>query len=213
VPHNNQAFERFTESGPIALLPMSGNRCSLVWTVNTGDDAAVLELTDNDFLYALGDAFGYRLGRFTRVGRRSAFALRLTQSSQLTADRVAMIGNAAHALHPVAGQGLNLALRDIAELAEQVASAIENDEDIGSLGVLNAYASLRKKDTARTIQYTDSLVTLFSNDGFLLGHARALGLSLVDRLSPLRRVLAKQSMGLASCSSRLSRGLPLKESV
>ena len=202
VPHENKAFERFTEQGPIALLPMSDNRCSLVWTLEASNYQSVLDLDDDAFLKALGDAFGYRLGRFTRVGRRSSFPLALTQSSKLTSDRLAIIGNAAHALHPVAGQGLNLALRDIADLAEQIASAARDQEDVGSIELLNAYAAIRQKDTMRTIQYTDSLVKLFSNQNFLLGHARAAGLTIVDRLVPLRTLLAKQSMGLTSQPSR-----------
>ena len=213
IPHNNKAFERFTEQGPIALLPMSENRCSLVWTLTADNYQTVLDLSDGGFLAALGDAFGYRLGRFTKVGRRSSFALKLTQSEKLTATRLAIIGNAAHSLHPVAGQGLNLALRDIADLAEQVADAVANGKDIGSTGLLTAYAEARQKDTSRTIQYTDSLVKVFSNENLLLGHARAVGLTIVDRLKPLRTLLAKQSMGLANRQSRLSRGLPLlKES-
>jgi len=209
IRHDNRAFERFTEQGPIALLPMSGNRCSLVWTLAADQYQAILDLSDDDFLAALGDAFGYRLGRFTRVGRCSSFPLHLTKSDELTASRVAIIGNAAHSLHPVAGQGLNLALRDIADLAGLIAESLSQYEDIGSAKLLTAYAALRDKDTSRTIQYTDSLVKVFSNDSFLLSHARAIGLTAVDRLPPLRTVLAKQSMGLASRQSRLARGLPL----
>ena len=211
ITHDNRAFERFTEQGPIALLPMSGNRCSLVWTLAADQYQAMLDLSDDDFLATLGDAFGYRLGRFTRVGRRSSFPLYLTKSDELIASRVAIIGNAAHSLHPVAGQGLNLALRDIADLAGLIAESLNKDGDIGSSELLTAYAALRDKDTSRTIQYTDSLVKVFSNDNFLLGHARAIGLTAVDRLPPLRTVLAKQSMGLASRQSRLSRGLPLRK--
>lgn len=213
-PHENKAFERFTEQGPIALLPMSDNRCSLVWTLASENYQAVLDLSDEAFLIALGDAFGYRLGRFTKVGSRSSYPLTLTQSEQLTTSRVAIIGNAAHSLHPVAGQGLNLALRDIADLAEQVATAVKSGGDVGLDVLLTAYAAMRQKDTTRTIQYTDSLVKLFSNQHFLLGHARAAGLTIVDRLPLLRTVLAKQSMGLANRQSRLARGLPLfKEQV
>ena len=213
-PHNNQAFERFTEQGPIALLPMSKNRSSLVWTLTNDNHQAILDLDDVAFLKALGDAFGYRLGRFTKVGERSSFPLKLTTANELVAPRVAIVGNAAHALHPVAGQGLNLALRDIAELAEQVALALDSDQDIGSMSVLHEYAEQRKSDTQTTVRYTDSLVKLFSNDDFLLGHARAVGLMAVDRLPLFRQLLAKQSMGLAHRTSRLSRGLPLlKESL
>ena len=213
-PHKNQAFERFTEQGPIALLPMSKNRSSLVWTLSADNYQAILDLDDASFLRALGEAFGYRLGRFTKVGERSAFPLKLTTASHLVAPRVAIVGNAAHALHPVAGQGLNLALRDIADLAEQIAQALNNDQDIGSMSVLHEYAEQRQSDTHTTVRYTDSLVKLFSNDNFLLGHARAVGLMAVDRLPIFRQLLAKQSMGLAHRKSRLSRGLPLlKESL
>jgi len=208
-PHNNQAFERFTDQGPIALLPMSKNRSSLVWTLTADNYQAVLDLDDESFLKALGEAFGYRLGRFTKVGERSAFPLKLTTANELIAPRVAIVGNAAHALHPVAGQGLNLALRDIADLAEQVSQALENGQDIGSMNVLHDYAELRQSDTQTTVRYTDSLVKLFSNDNFFLGHARAVGLMAVDRLPLFRQVLAKQSMGLSHRKSRLSRGLPL----
>ena len=211
VPHENRAFERFTDQGPIALLPMAGNRCSLVWTLKTDAYQAVMDFSDAEFLAALGDAFGYRLGRFTRVGTRSVYPLKLTESSDFITDRVAVIGNAAHSLHPVAGQGLNLALRDIADLAEQLSLAVNADADLGSQLVLQAYLQARKNDTARTIKYTDSLVKIFSNQQFLLGHARALGLTLVDRVFPLRTILAEQSMGLLSRRSRLARGLPLQK--
>ena len=208
-PHNNQAFERFTEQGPIALLPMSENRSSLVWTLNTENYEVVMAYSDAEFLKALGEAFGYRLGRFTKAGERSVFPLKLTTAAKFTSGRIAVIGNAAHALHPVAGQGLNLALRDIADLAEQIAEAVQSSEDIGGHNLLNNYEAQRKGDTSRTIRYTDSLVKLFSNDQFLLGHARAVGLMMVDRLPPFRRLLAKQSMGMTHRQSRLSRGLPL----
>ena len=214
LAHDNQAFERFTPEGPIALLPMSDQRCSLVWTTSADNYQSILDLNDDDFLSKLGDAFGYRLGRFVKVGRRGSFPLKLTTSDELTGPRLAIIGNAAHSLHPVAGQGLNLALRDIADLAEQVVKALGDEQDIGAVAVLAEYALARDKDTARTIQYTDSLVKIFSNEYFLLGHARAASLTLVDRLLPLRTQLARQSMGLKSRSSRLSRGLPLlKEPV
>jgi len=208
-PHQNQAFERFTKQGPIALLPMSEGRSSLVWTLHRDCYQQVMDLSESEFLKALGEAFGYRLGRFTKAGVRSAFPLQLTQAKQLTTGRAAVIGNAAHALHPVAGQGLNLALRDIADLAEQVAMAAEAGTDTGSPALLNVYEAQRSADTQRTVQYTHSLVKLFSNEQAALGHARAAGLMLVDRVPFLRNKLARQSMGLGSCHSRLARGLPL----
>jgi 2-octaprenyl-6-methoxyphenol hydroxylase len=210
-PHKNQAFERFTDTGPIALLPLSDNRCSLVWTHDTqqgtGDLDDTLSLDDAAFLEKLGKAFGYRLGRFTKVGKRSSFPLSLVVAQKNTAPRTVIVGNASHTMHPVAGQGLNLALRDIAELADLIA---ENRHDAGSESLLQAYEEKRKGDLKTTIRYTDSLVRLFSNDNLLLGHARAAGLLAVDRFAPLRKWITRQSMGINYRQSRLARGLSLR---
>ena len=213
--HNNQAFERFTDDGPIALLPLSDNRCSLVWTHNTKngneDLEATLALDDKAFLKKLGKAFGYRLGRFTKVGKRSSYPLALVTSQQNIATRTAIIGNASHTMHPVAGQGLNLALRDIAVLADLIAAFSSNgaDVDMGNNELLQRYDEQRQGDVKTTVRYTDSLVRLFSNDNFLLGHARAGGLMAVDRISPLRNWVTHQSMGINYRQSRLARGLGL----
>ncbi len=210
-PHNNQAFERFTDTGPIALLPLSDNRCSLVWTHDTknGTDDLnhTLSLNDDAFLQKLGKKFGYRLGRFTKVGKRSSYPLSLVTAEKNTAARTVIIGNASHTMHPVAGQGLNLALRDIADLADLIA---ENQHDVGSESLLQAYDEKRKGDLKTTIRYTDSLVRLFSNDNFFLGHARAGGLLAVDRFSPMRKWITRQSMGIKYRQSRLARGLALR---
>ena len=220
-PHAGQAFERFTENGPIALLPMTGNRSSLVWTHKTdnGTDAldAVMALNDAEFLKQLDDAFGYRLGKFTKVGKRSAYPLSLVTSDKNTAYRTLIIGNASHTLHPVAGQGLNLALRDVAVLSDLLAALLSDQDQlkdqqkIKSIAeLLVVYEELREKDLKNTIKYTDSLVRLFSNDNMLLGHARAGGLLAVDRISPMRKWLSRQSMGINHRQSRLARGLPLR---
>lgn len=216
-PHGNEAFERFTEKGPIALLPLSDNRCSLVWTHDTKDNTKDLDetmaLDDAAFLVKLGEEFGYRLGRFTKVGKRSTFPLALVTSEKNTATRTVIIGNASHTMHPVAGQGLNLAMRDIAVLADLIANNLSteaNDNDIGSDELLKAYEAQRAGDVKTTVRYTDSLVRLFSNDNFLLGHARAGGLLAVDRLSPLRKLFTRQSMGVNYRQSRLARGLRLR---
>lgn len=211
-PHENQAFERFTETGPIALLPLSDNRCSLVWTHDTSqgnvDLDATLALDDQAFLKKLGAEFGYRLGRFTKVGKRSSYPLALVTSNRNTAARTVIIGNASHTMHPVAGQGLNLALRDIAVLAELICQY--HSDDLGSEKLLEDYEALRKADLKTTVRYTDSLVRLFSNDSFLLGHARAGGLMTVDRIAPLRKWITRQSMGINYRQSRLARGLGLR---
>ncbi len=212
--HQNQAFERFTETGPIALLPLSDDRCSLVWTHDTSQGSeqldATLALDDEAFLKKLGDEFGYRLGRFTKVGKRSSYPLALVTSMQNTAARTVIIGNASHTMHPVAGQGLNLALRDIAVLAELICQY--QSTDLGSEQLLEDYESLRKGDLKTTVRYTDSLVRLFSNDNFLLGHARAGGLMTIDRIAPLRKWITRQSMGVNYRQSRLARGLALRNS-
>lgn len=210
-PHENQAFERFTDTGPIALLPLSDGRCSLVWTQDTkngtDDVDATVALDDAAFLKKLGDEFGYRLGRFTKVGKRSTFPLALVTSEKNTAPRTVVIGNASHTMHPVAGQGLNLALRDIVVLADLIAEYVG---DVGSNDLLENYETQRAGDLKNTVRYTDTLVRLFSNDNFLLGHVRAGGLLAVDRVGPLRKLFTRQSMGINYRQSRLARGLNLK---
>ena len=212
-PHNNEAFERFTDTGPIALLPLSDNRCSLVWTHDTQQGSSIVEqtmaLSDADFLDKLGKEFGYRLGRFTKVGKRSSFPLALVTAEKNTAKRTVVIGNAAHTMHPVAGQGLNLALRDVAVLADLIARY--GNDDAGSDALLEAYEAQRAEDLKNTVRYTDSLVRLFSNDNFLLGHARAGALLAVDRFAPLRKLFTTQSMGINHRQSRLARGLALRK--
>ncbi len=206
-PHQYRAFERFTANGPIALLPLSDNRCSLVWTHTPEGAEQTLQYSDKAFLQALQQAFGYHLGRFVKTGKRTAFPLVLSKAQSVISTRTVLIGNAAQTLHPVAGQGLNLGLRDIAQLAELLASG---ELEPGSTAMLQQYARARQPDRETVIRYTDSLVKLFSNDSSWLGHGRACGLMLVDRLSPLRRLLTRQSMGFRHRKTRLGRGLPLQ---
>ena len=214
-PHQGQAFERFTEHGPIALLPMTANRSSLVWTHNTeagsAEIDAILSLDDKTFLKQLDEAFGYRLGKFTKVGKRSSYPLSLVTSDKNSAFRTVIIGNASHTLHPVAGQGLNLALRDVAVLSDLVTDLYAKDKSPHSIAeLLVSYEESRAADLNNTIRYTDSLVRLFSNDNRVLGHARAGGLMAVDRISPVRKWISKQSMGINHRQSRLARGLGLR---
>ncbi|MGB1008975.1 MAG: 2-octaprenyl-6-methoxyphenyl hydroxylase [Thiolinea sp.] len=195
-PHNNVAYERFTRSGPLALLPLSRNRYSLVWTRRADETEATLQLGDTEFLQQLQSAFGYRQGRFIKTGRRSTYPLKLVKSQQENRGRAVVIGNASHTLHPVAGQGLNLALRDVAVMAELLRKAVNSGADIGSADLLDEYTRLRATDYQRVVNYTDGLVKLFSSDIPGLGHLRAGGLLAVDRIEALRKQLAKQSMGL-----------------
>jgi len=204
--HQHCAYERFTDTGPIALLPMSDNRCSLVWTVKSGDDAALLALSEQDFLTQLQDRFGYRLGKLIQVGQRHSYPLRLVQADQPVQHRVVLIGNAAHSLHPIAGQGFNLGLRDVAVLADLVASA---EHDCGDAHVLFDYKQWRLDDQDDVISATNNLVTLFSNNNPLLGHLRGASLSLMESLPPLKHWLAAKSMGLGRKQPRLGRGISL----
>ena len=209
-PHHNWAYERFTDNGPLALLPLptqnNQQRLSLVWTHKTENVAATIKLDDEAFLNKLQHRFGYRLGRFIKVGKRSAYPLSLIKSEQDIAQRTVLIGNASHQLHPVAGQGLNLGLRDVAVLADLLAN---NTGDCGDAALLKTYQQQRLPDYNRVITYTNSLVHIFSNDFSPLAHLRAAGLLLVDRIPKLRQVLAQQSMGLKYRQSRLARGLSL----
>lgn len=209
-PHRNTAYERFTPQGPLALLPLTQGRYSLVWTHANAAVEASMALTDADFLRKLQAEFGYRQGTFTKVGQRATYPLVLQKAEREVAGRAVLIGNASHALHPVAGQGLNLGLRDVATLADLLATAARTGEDAGNASLLQTYAAQRQADYAQVIPYTDSLVKLFSNDFAPLAHARAAGLLAVDRLPVLRHWLARQSMGLRQSQARLARGLSLQ---
>ena len=207
--HHNIAYERFTDSGPLALLPMRDNRCAVVWSLLPERVEALRALTDAQFLEALQECFGTRLGRFQKVGKRIAYPLALTKVREHVRPRLVLIGNAAHTVHPVAGQGFNLGLRDVAALAQVLAEAQQQGEDLGDLKVLQRYLDWRRRDNFAVSAFTDGLVRLFSNDFLPLSLARNLGLVAVDLLPPLKRRLLRLSMGLAGRLPRLARGLPL----
>ncbi len=207
--HRNVAYERFTDTGPLALLPMTEGRCSLVWTARDEQVPGLLELGDRAFLQRLQERFGNRLGGFRTIGRRVAYPLSLMHVRERVRQRLAIVGNAAHLLHPVAGQGFNLGLRDVAVLAEVLSGARRNGEDPGDLSVLKRYSDARRGDYLRTTSFTDGLVRTFSNNFFPLTLLRDAGLVALDILPPLKHLLARQAMGLNGRLSRLERGLPL----
>jgi len=207
--HNNVAYERFTETGPLAFLPMTQNRCSVVWTVSPEQADYLYALDESDFTSQLQQRFGFRLGQIKKVGKRQIYPLFLQSATQMAQGRVAIIGNAAHSVHPVAGQGFNLALRDVALLAELIVDKRRANEDIGSPVMLQQYAALREDDIKRVYGFTDVLVRTFSNSIAPVAHARSLGLLMVDLCPDLKHQLAIQSMGLGGRLSRLNRGLPL----
>lgn len=208
-PHGHVAYERFTDTGPLALLPMADDRCALVWTVVDDQVEAALALDDASFLHRLQERFGDRLGRFQRVGKRSAYPLSLVRARKQTKERVVVIGNAAHSLHPIAGQGFNLGLRDVAVLAQVLVDAHRADRDMGRAAVLDEYARWRLGDQRRITTFTDGLVRVFSNSFKPLAFARNLGLVALDLLPPAKHGLARLTMGLAGRQPRLTRGLPL----
>lgn len=209
LPHANVAYERFTGEGPVALLPMSDNRCAAVCTVDDRAVPAVMALDDAGFLALLSERFGDRLGPFLRVGRRQAYPLFLLKSRAHVRSRAAIIGNAAHTLHPIAGQGFNLGVRDVAALAEVIAEARRAGEDIGALAVLRRYADWRRWDQRRTIAFTDALNRLFGNPLGPARTARNLGLLAFDLCPPVKHWFARQTMGLDGRLPKLARGLAL----
>jgi 2-octaprenyl-6-methoxyphenol hydroxylase len=206
--HDYTAYERFTPTGPLAVLPIGEGRSSVVWTLAPEAAKRALGLDDAAFLSELQGVFGLRLGRFTRIGRRQAYPLALTQAARLTAPRAVILGNAAQSLHPVAGQGFNLALRDVAMLAELLADA--KDADPGAPGLLARYADWRAPDRGAVVRFTDSLVRGFGVDLAPLRQARGHGLFLFDLLRPVKHEFARRTMGLAGRQPRLVRGLPLE---
>ena len=208
-PHNNIAYERFTAQGPLALLPMQDQRCSLVWTRQSDNVESIVAMSDEEFLQQLQAEFGMRLGQFTQVGKRSTYPLKLIKVSAQVKKRVALIGNAAHTLHPIAGQGFNLGMRDVAALAQIIVDETNAERDIGLLRVLQPYQQWRQQDHQRIISFTDNLVKIFSNRFAPLALARNLGLVATDVLPPLKHLLAEHTMGMAGRLPKLARGLSL----
>lgn len=208
--HQHVAYERFTDSGPLAFLPLGSGRCAVVWTVWAEEAPEILGLDDAAFLARLQALFGQRLGTLLQAGRRSAYPLELVTAEQQTGGRFVVLGNAAHSLHPVGGQGFNLALRDVAVLAELLATARHTRGDPGDPALLERYEEWRHADQTRSVDITDGLVRLFTNPLLPVRAARGAGLVALDLLPLAKEALARQTMGLAGRVPRLSRGLPLE---
>jgi len=199
------AFERFTATGPLALLPLADGAYTVVWTLSPEAAQAMCSCDAAEFCRALQRSFGWRAGQVREVGKRASYPLSLVRAQELTAGRVALIGNAAQALHPVAAQGFNLGLRDAATLSELIAM----EEDPGAPAVLDQFAQRRKSDRGGMIAFTDQLVKLFSARRGAAIAARNLGLLLFDLNAPAKRALSRLSWGFGGALPRLSRGLPL----
>ena len=194
LPHNNIAYERFTGNGPIALLPNGQRDFSLVWTGKKELIAPLLTLNDAEFLEKFHQQFGDRVGKFLSVEKRICFPLKMSQLSVTDMEHIVVIGNAAQTMHPVAGQGFNVGLRDAESLAQYI---IKNgDTDLGSAEMLDAYISSRKRDTKGGLMFTDFLVNVFSNDILGVSGLRATGLGLLDVVTPIKRhLVSKMSFG------------------
>ncbi len=205
-PHRNVAYERFTANGPMAVLPMTEGRSALVWTVPSEQAEEILRMSDRQILDRLQELFGYRLGYWKKIGSRVSYPLSMTKSKEQTRHRVAIIGNAAHGLHPIAGQGFNLSLRDVAGLAEVIASA----DDPGDPRALEKYRHWRASDQAKVMSFTDALVRVFGNPLSSVGAARNIGLLMFDLLPGGKSLLARHTMGRGGDLPRLARGVPLQ---
>ena len=204
LPHHNMAYERFTESGPLALLPIGKNHCSVVWTRSNEDAEALMMGNENDFLAELQQCFGYRLGRLTLAAPRRAFPVSLIRANSMQSGRAVIIGNAVHQLHPVAGQGFNLGLRDVIQLADRLVKQHGQGGDIGATPFLNSYVAAREQDHRLTIGFTDTLVRLFSNGSPALALARNFGLAALDHLPAAKKMLSSHAMGLAQLIAQSS---------
>ncbi|MDS9466917.1 UbiH/UbiF/VisC/COQ6 family ubiquinone biosynthesis hydroxylase [Paracoccus sp. MBLB3053] len=196
LPHHGVAHQFFMPTGPLAILPLPGNRSSIVWSETESEARAITELTDEAFLEVLRPRFGDFLGRISLAGPRFSYPLGLTLAQSYVAHRVALIGDAAHGVHPIAGQGLNLGLRDVASLAEIIATARRRGEDIGTEPVLARYQKWRRPDATALALGMDGVNALFSNGNPLLRAARELGMGMVDAIPPLRRGFMRQAAGL-----------------
>jgi 2-octaprenyl-6-methoxyphenol hydroxylase len=205
-PHHGCAEEHFMPAGPFAILPLTGNRSSLVWTEESAVAEALVAGSDAAFQTALEARFGDHLGDVTPLGPRMAFPLAVQIAQDYVADRLALIGDAAHVVHPIAGLGFNLGLRDAAVLGEVVAQGVRLGLDFGSLGVLDDYQRQRRFDTLMIAAATDGLNRLFSNDNDALRVLRDLGLSLVDRAGPLKNFFVDQAVGRNSPLPAIMRG-------
>ncbi|MBE5182206.1 2-octaprenyl-6-methoxyphenyl hydroxylase [Vibrio parahaemolyticus] len=192
-PHQGRAFERFTENGPVALLPMSDNRMSLVWCLRPDEAQIVMELSESEFLERLQQDFGWRLGAMQKVGLRASYPLLLRHRKQNISHRYAIVGNAAQTLHPIAGQGFNLGIRDVVTLAEEL---VKQGEDVGRYQGLIRFSQRREADRNETIWLTSSLVHVFSNDLLAMRIGRNTALAAMDNLSIFKQPLLRHTLGL-----------------
>jgi 2-octaprenyl-6-methoxyphenol hydroxylase len=204
--HNGRAVEHFLPAGPFAILPLKGKRSSLVWTESERDAKRLLSMDEFSFELELEQRFGHELGEISVDGPRKAFPLGLTLAREFVAERIALVGDAAHGIHPIAGQGLNLGFKDAAALAQVIVEADRLGLDFGSLSVLEHYQKWRRFDTVQMGVVTDILNRLFSNDNPVLRIARNIGLGLVDRMPWMKKSFIEQAAGNQKGTPNLLRG-------
>ncbi len=206
-PHRFIAYERFTPSGPLALLPIAEQHCSVVWTRTREEAQTLMAIDETAFIQQLQQCFGYFAGELSLTAPRRAFPLTLIRAEQMQSGRVVIVGNAVHQLHPVAGQGFNLGMRDVAQLAEMLIKQLRMGDDIGDPMLLEQYARQRQKDHDKTIGFTDNLIKIFSNDLLPVSAPRSIGLAVLDHLPPAKSLLAKHAMGLSARLARIGHRL------
>lgn len=209
--HRGRAFECFTPSGPFAVMPHVGGRCGLIWCVPPQQAAGLMEMAETDFLREAHRRFGNHLGQFVKMGKRSSYPLRLVRALEDVRPRAVILGNAAHAIHPVGAQGFNLGLRDVAVLAELLhdEASKETNSDFGDSGLLQRYSNWRAGDHRGTIAYSDGLARIFSNPSPIAAAARTAGLLAHAFIPRLRRQLAVKAMGYRGRTPKLAMGEPL----
>jgi len=208
-PHAGVAHQFFMPPGPLAILPLTGNRASIVWTEETARADEIQAMGDSDYLNILRPRFGDFLGQISLSGKRFSYPLTLSLAQDFTAERVALVGDAAHSIHPIAGQGLNAGLKDVAALAEVLTDARRRGEDIGRADVLARYQQWRRFDTTTLALATDGFNRLFSNDNNILRWVRDIGLGAVNAMPGLRRIFIREAAGLTGDLPRLAQGKPL----
>jgi 2-octaprenyl-6-methoxyphenol hydroxylase len=211
--HDHVAYERFTGSGPLALLPLEDGRCTLVLTLSRATAESAMAWSDQEFLAEVQRRFGFRLGRFLKVGRRVPYPLSLTRAARTSAERCVIVGNAAQGLHPVAGMGFNLGLRDVASLAELIAERRhELFFDAGAASLLAEYDGWRAADRGGVIAFTDGLVRMFANPSSVVQRLRNVGLLAFDLLPPAKAALSRLSTGAGGGARvpKLARGVALQ---
>jgi 2-octaprenyl-3-methyl-6-methoxy-1,4-benzoquinol hydroxylase/2-octaprenylphenol hydroxylase len=196
-PHQQTAWQRFLKEGPIAFLPLADGRSSIVWSVSQADAERLLALGDEAFCAELGAAFDFRLGRITATTERASFPLRMKLAERYLAPRFVLIGDAAHAVHPLAGQGVNLGLRDVGELRSVLVEARDAKRDFAAESVLRRYERRRRSDNTLSAHAFDAIQRVFGSDAMPLAALRGAGLAVVNKIAPLKQAFARHAAGRA----------------